>query len=449
MSITPKTPPHSLDAEQSVLGALLLDPEALIKIGDFLVPDDFYSKSNSDIYKGILELSNARKPIDLITLPNLLAKDKVLDNLGGVGFLAELMTVVPSATNILEYATILKSKSTLRKMVKAGQNIAGYGYDEEKDVEELLEKSEKEVFSISQTFLKNKFVPVKEILEGRFEVFSERHDMEDDELDTGVKSGFIGLDKILGGFQPSDMVVLAARPSMGKTGLALAIALNAAELYGKSVGIFSLEMSKEQLTDRMFANMLQVDMWKLQKGKLSDEEFMRMGPAMDKLSSMPLYIDDTVESSIAALRAKSRRLQMEHGLDMIVIDYLQLMSTGNPKMALNRVQEIAEISRSLKALARELHIPVIALSQLSRAVETRPDKRPVLSDLRDSGAIEQDADVVMMIYRDEYYNPEDTELAGITEIHVRKHRNGALGHCDLKFLKSEMRFEDVPSDSHF
>lgn len=448
MAITPQVPPHSLDAEHSVLGSVMIDSDCLMKFSDFLHPEDFYSQANSDVFKAMLTLSNNRKPIDLITLPDVLKKEELLDSIGGISFLAELMTVVPSAMNILEYANIVKKKSTLRKMIHAGQNITSNGYDEKKDIEELLESSEKEVFTISQTFLKNKFVPVKDILSGRFEVFSERHDMTDDEMDVGVKSGFKGIDDIIGGFQASDLVILAARPSMGKTGLALAIAINSAEIYGKSIGVFSLEMSKEQLVDRMFANMLQVDMFKLQKGKLSDEEFMRMGPTMDKLANMPIFIDDTVESSISALRAKARRLQMEHGLDMIIIDYLQLMKTGDKALSGNRVLEIAEISRSLKALARELSIPVIALSQLSRGVEARPDKRPVMSDLRDSGSIEQDADSILMIYRDEYYNP-DTDMPGITEIHVRKNRNGPIGHCDLRFDKAKMKFYDVDLENDY
>ncbi|HID91974.1 TPA: replicative DNA helicase [Candidatus Gracilibacteria bacterium] len=448
MAITPQIPPHSLDAEHSVLGALLIDPNALMKISDFLRIDDFYSQGNQDIYEIILNLSNLRKPIDLITVPEELKKKNLLEPIGGVSFLAELMTIVPSAVNILEYAHIVKQKSTLRKMVVAGQKITSFGYEEDENIESLLEQSEKEVFTISQTFLKNKFIPINEILSGRFEIFSERHDNDDEDLDIGVKSGFGNLDKILGGFQPSDLVILAARPSMGKTGFALAAAINSADFYGKSIGIFSLEMSKEQLVDRMFANILQVDSYKLQKGQLSDDEFMRMGPAMDKLSKMSIYIDDTVESSISALRAKARRLQMEHGLDMIIIDYLQLMSTGNPQLAGNRVLEIAEISRSLKALARELHIPVMALSQLSRGVESRPDKRPMLSDLRDSGAIEQDADVVIMIYRDEYYN-KDTDKPGITELLIRKHRNGEVGECELKFDKAKMRFLELDPQNDY
>ena len=448
MAITPQIPPHSLDAEHSVLGALLVDPNALMKISDFLRTDDFYSQGNQDIYEIILSLSNLRKPIDLITVPEELKKKDLLEKIGGISFLAELMTIVPSAVNILEYAHIVKQKSTLRKMVTAGQKITSFGYEEDENIESLLEQSEKEVFTISQTFLKNKFIPISEILSGRFEIFSERHDNDDEDLDIGVKSGFGNLDKVLGGFQPSDLVILAARPSMGRTGFSLAAAINSADLYGKSIGIFSLEMSKEQLVDRMFANILQVDSYKLQKGQLSDEEFMRMGPAMDKLSKMSIYIDDTVESSISALRAKARRLQMEHGLDMIIIDYLQLMSTGDPKLAGNRVLEIAEISRSLKALARELHIPVMALSQLSRAVESRPDKRPMLSDLRDSGAIEQDADVVIMIYRDEYYN-KDTDKPGITELLIRKHRNGEVGECELKFDKAKMRFLELDPQNDY
>ncbi len=443
------TPPHSLEAEQSLLGSLIIDPISLIKISDFLVPEDLYLTTHADIYRAILELSHSRKPIDLVTLPTLLKEKNLLESVGGIPFLVELTTVVPSSINVLEYANIVKTKSTLRKMIAAGQKIAGYGTQEEKPLEELLEKSEKEVFTISQTFLKNKFVSIKEILSERFEVFSERYDAGDEAIETGVMSGFKGIDNLLGGFQPSDLIILAARPSMGKTGLALAMGLNAAQMHKKTIGVFSLEMAKEQLVDRMFSNLLQVDLWKLQKGKLTDAEFSRMGKTMDELSALPIFIDDTVDSSIAALRAKSRRLQMEHGLDMIIIDYLQLMSTGNAQMALNRVNEISEISRSLKALARELHIPIIALSQLSRSVETRHDKRPIMSDLRDSGAIEQDADVIIMIYRDEYYNGPDEENRDITEIHVRKHRNGPVGECKLRFDRAQMRFFDLDMQHSF
>ncbi len=444
----PSLPPQALEAEQSVLGSILLDPESLIKISDFLKKDDFYSKVNGDIYGSMLALSAQRKPIDLITLPNALASEGKLESVGGISALADLTTIVPSASHIFEYSQIVKTKSTLRKMISAGQKITGFGYDEKKPVDELLEASEKEVFAISQTFLKNKFVSLKEILTERFEIFSDRHDKKGEGCEIGTPSGYEGLDRILGGFQPSDLIILAARPSIGKTALALSFALHAGIHEKKVVGVFSLEMSKEQLVDRMFASRLAVDAWKLQKGKLSDADFQRIGPVMDELSQAPIFIDDTVDSSITELRAKARRLQAEHGLDLLIIDYLQLMSTGNPTLLGNRVQEISEISRNIKALARELHVPIIALSQLSRGVEARNDKRPVLSDLRDSGAIEQDADVVMMIYRDDYYN-EDSETPGITEIHVRKHRNGPIGHCDLRFDKSQMRFYDIDLNHAF
>ena len=439
---TREQPPHDLNAEESVIGSILIEPGALIKISDLLSPEDFFADSNAKIYAAISELFQAHKPIDLITLSNLLAERGVFDAVGGAARLAELTAAVPSASHIFEYAQIVKKKSTLRKMIAAGDKIMGYAKDESKPVESLLEDAEKEVFSISQTFLKDKFVSIKEVLNQRYEVFAERH-MSEEEVMGGIPTGYSGLDKYLSGLHPTDFIVLAARPSMGKTAFALSIALKAAlSKEKKVVGIFNLEMSKEQLVDRMFASQLRVDAWKLQKGKLTDEDFARMGRVMDELSSAPIFIDDSVGSNLAELRAKARRLQMEHGLDLLIIDYLQLLSTGNSSFAGNRVQEISEISRSFKALAREMHVPVVALSQLSRAVEQRPDKRPVLSDLRESGAIEQDADVVLMMYRDDYYDP-DTERAGITDVYIRKHRNGPIGHCELRFDMSQMKFYDV------
>ncbi len=436
-----KTPPQDLSAEESVLGSILIEPAAMIKISDLLTPSDFFADGNAKVYDALYELFNAHKPIDVITVSSLLAEKKAFDGAGGAARLAELTAAVPSASHIFEYAQIVKKKSTLRKMIAAGDKIMGYARDEGKNVEDLLELAEKEVFSISQTFLKDKFVSIKEILTSRFELFAERH-MSDEEVSGGIPSGYTGLDKFLSGLHPSDMIVLAARPSMGKTAFALSIGMNVALKEKKTVGIFSLEMSKEQLVDRMFASRLAVDSWKLQKGKLSDEDFSRMGLVMDELSNSPIYIDDSVGSSMAEVRAKARRLQMEHGLDLLIVDYLQLLSAGNSAFAGNRVQEISEISRSFKALAREMHIPIITLSQLSRAVEQRPNKVPVLSDLRESGAIEQDADVVMMMYRDEYYD-EDTDRPGITDIYIRKHRNGPIGHCELRFDLSQMRFYDV------
>lgn len=438
-----KIPPQALGAEESVLGSILIDPEAIIKISDFLAPGDFYSSANGKIYEVMLDLSQNHEPIDLITVEEALKDKKLLKDVGGNTRLAELVSTVPSASHILEYGHIVKKKSTLRKMILAGDRIKGFGFDEQAETEDLLEKAEKEVFTISQTFLKNKFIHIKDIVNERFEVFSEVHGTEGAGAAKGIPTGFKSLDNLLSGFQPSDLVILAARPSMGKTALALSMTLDIALRSRKTVGIFSLEMSKEQLTDRMFASRLAVDSWKLQKGKLSDSDFQRMGMVMDDLANAPIFIDDTLGSSIAELRAKARRLQMEHGLDFIVVDYLQLMSTGNAGFAVNRVQEISEISRSLKALARELHVPILALSQLSRAVELRSPKIPQLADLRESGAIEQDADVVLMLYREDYYEDVEADQEGVTDIYIRKHRNGPIGHIKVRFDKQQMRFYDV------
>lgn len=414
----------------------------MIKISDIIKPEDFYSDSNSKIYEILLNFFESQKPIDLVTISTALKDKKIFDEIGGAKRLAELTIIVPSSSHIFEYAQIVKKKATLRKMIVAGDKIIGLAKNPEKDISELLEEAEKEVFSISQTFLRDKFVPIKSILNERFEVFAERHNSEE-EISAGIPTGYRDLDKYLSGLHPTDMIVLAARPSMGKTAFALSLALNVALEEKKSVGIFSLEMGKEQLVDRVFASVLGVDSWKLQKGKLSDNDFSKMGDVMDQLSEAPIFIDDSVGSTMPEVRAKARRLQMEHGLDFLIVDYLQLISTGNHgAYAGNRVQEISEISRSFKALARELHIPIMVLSQLSRGVEQRPDKRPLLSDLRESGAIEQDADVVMMIYRDEYYD-EESEKKGIADVLIKKHRNGPVGDIELKCDLSRMRFFDI------
>lgn len=439
-------PPHSKEAEQSVLGSLLIDKDAIITIADIVRPDDFYYETHRIVFDAIQELFNRHDPIDLLTITNLLEEKKQLESIGGAAYLAELTTVVPTSSHVVKYAQIVKSKSTLRKMIKAGQIITGCGYDENASIENLLETAEKEVFSISQTFLKDRFVHIKEILGKRFDEFCTIHNSDEKDVFRGVPTGYKSIDGILSGLQPSDLIILAARPSMGKTALALSIAQKVAiEAKPKrTVGIFSLEMSKEQLVDRLFCSILGVDSWKLQHGKLNDQEFQGMGVAMDKLNQASIFIDDTVGMSISQLKAKARRLQMEHGLDLIVIDYLQLMSGNSSGGSVNRVQEISEISRSLKALGRELHVPIIALSQLSRAVELRNPKIPQLSDLRESGAIEQDADVVIMLYRKDYYEDNLTpEEEGITEIFIRKHRNGPVGKVDLKFDKAQMRFYDI------
>jgi len=441
-----KIPPHSKEAEQSVLGSILIDKEAMIKVADLVKPEDFYYDIHKIIFEAIGDLYNRHDPIDLLTVANLLEERKQIDTIGGPAYLAELTSSVPTSTHIFKYAQIVKNKATLRKMIKAGNVIAGCGYNEDEDIENLLEISEKEVFGISQTFLKDRFIHVKEILDKRYEEFAALHHAEEKDKVKGIPTGFVAIDKILSGLQPSDLIILAARPSMGKTALALSIAQKIAIESNKKkiVGIFTLEMSKEQLVDRLFCSILGVDSWKLQHGKLSDKDFQNMGEVMDKLNQASIYIDDSVGMSIAQLKAKARRLQMEHGLDLIIVDYLQLMSTGTPTYQSNRVLEISEISRALKGLGRELHIPIIALSQLSRAVELRNPKIPQLSDLRESGAIEQDADVVMMLYRKDYYeeNLNEDEI-GITEVFVRKHRNGPIGKAELRFDKTQMRFFDI------
>lgn len=434
-----KIPPHSLDAERSILGALFVDKEAVIRVSDILTTDDFYHDIHAILYRSVMELYDRRMPIDVVTLSNYLEDRNLLDTVGGVSFIAELSTENFTSSHVVQYALIVKEKSTLRKLIKAGDTVMSLGYSETVAIEELLEKAEKALFNVSQTFLKDKFVHVRDVLTQTFEKISNLHDPEAKQKYRGIPTGFSDMDNLLSGLQPSDLIIMAARPSMGKTALALNLAQNAAK-RGFGVGIVSLEMSKEQLVERMFCSLLQVDSWKLRTGKLTDEDFARIGGVMDELNSMKIFIDDTSGSSIAELRAKARRLQMENGLDMLVIDYLQLMSMGGANA--NRVQEISEISRALKHLARELHIPIVVLSQLSRAVESRPVKIPQLSDLRESGAIEQDADVVMMLYREDYYE-EDSQRKGMLDVYVKKHRNGPVGRVELMFKKEQMRFLTV------
>lgn len=440
-------PPHSLEAEKSTLGSLLIDKESIIKVSDFLEADDFYHDAHKVIYQAVLDLYDKRSPVDLVTLTNLLDQRDQLKGVGGASYLSTLASEVPTASHIFQYGTIVKQKAILRKLILAGDSIKGLGFEEDEEVEILIDEAEKKLFGVSQTFLKDRFVHIKEVLSKTYEKISDLHDPEAKEKYTGISTGFNSLDNILAGFHPSDLVILAARPSMGKTALALNIAQNVAK-KGNVIGIISLEMAKEQLVERMFCSLLAVDSWKMRTGKLTDEDFSRIGRIMDELNFMNIYIDDSIGNSIAELKAKARRLKMESGLDLLVIDYLQLMTSGNRGMAQNRVQEISDISRSLKALARDLGIPIIALSQLSRAVEMRPSKIPQLSDLRESGAIEQDADVVMMMYREDYYE-EDTEKKGITDVYIRKHRNGPIGHVELAFKKAQMKFMDIEKKRKF
>lgn len=433
-------PPQNIEAEQSVLGAIMLDKYAMIKVADKLYIGDFYDPANAAIFEAMLELFEKRQAIDVVTLTNQLENHKKLEQVGGASYLAHLVNLVPSAAHIVHYADIVHNKGVLRRLIETANEISVLGYQEEGDVNKILDKSEHLLFNVSQKFSKQNFVPIKEILAASFERIDEIH--KDKGKLRGIPTGYKAMDNILAGLQPSDLIILAARPSMGKTSLALNIAENIAIGQKLPVAVFSLEQSKEQLVDRLICSQSGIDAWKLRTGKLGEDDFPRIGYAMGVLSEAPIYIDDQPNCSVMEIRAKARRLQMEQKLGLVVIDYLQLMQGSFQSKDPNRVQEISEISRGLKALARELDVPVIALSQLSRAVEHRPDKRPQLADLRESGSIEQDADVVMFIYRDEYYNPE-TEEKNIAEILIRKHRNGPIGNIHLYFQADQTRFQNL------
>jgi replicative DNA helicase len=436
-----KIPPHSLEAEQSVLWSLLIDKDWFLVISDFLSKEDFYDDRNAKIYETMLELYMKNKPIDIITVKERLDDKKILDEVWWLPYIIELTEIVPTSSNIFEYATIVKNKSINRKLIKAWNEIILNWYDEEKNINELLEKSEKALFSVTQVFIKNKFVHISDILESRFEEFAEIHENPETVKQHRLYTWFKSLDEKLWGLKGWDMVILAARPSMWKTAFSLNVAQNIG-FSGKNVAIFSLEMSKEQLTDRMIASSIWINSWKLAKGELEDEEFSKLGEAMEKLSSANIYIDDSPFWNLIDLKSKARRLKMEAWLDLIIIDYLQLMSNWN---SLNRVQEISEISRWIKSLARELSVPIIALSQLSRAVESRTDKRPILSDLRESWSIEQDADIVMMLYREEYYD-EFTERKWITDITIKKNRNWPTWNVELMFDRTNQRFFEIETN---
>lgn len=433
-----KIPPHSAEAEKSVLWSLLIDKDWFIAIWDLLKSEDFYDDAHAIIYSAMFELYRNNKPIDLITVKEKLDDKKLLDKIGWIVYLTELIDIVPTTANIFEYAQIVKNKAVLRRLIKSWNDIISFWYDENTHINELLEKSEKSLFDITQVFIKNKLVHINEILTQRYEEFAEVHENPDQIKNHRLQLGYKWLDFKLGWLKGWDMVVVAARPSMWKTALCMNIAQNIG-LRWKSIAIFSLEMSKEQLTDRMISSAIWIDSWKLAKWELEDEEFSRIWEAMEKLSEANIYIDDTAWWSLMDLKSKARRLKMEAWLDLIVIDYLQLMSSWN---SLNRVQEISEISRGIKTLARDLNVPIIALSQLSRAVESRPDKRPVLSDLRESWSIEQDADIVMMMYREEYYD-EFTDKKWVTEIFIRKNRNWPTGTAELMFERKHQRFLEI------
>ncbi len=437
-----RIPPQNSEAERSVLGSVLIDPEAMIKIADILRPEDFYEERHSLVFDAMLTLFDKRMPIDIVTLSEVLEAESKIKDVGGSGYLADIVNSTPSAASIVHYAEIVRDKAVLRRLIAAGNNIAESGYEEDAEIAGTLDRAESTLFAVSQKFLKNKFLPIREVISEAFERIDRIHSEKDSGALRGVPSGFKSLDDKTAGWQKSDLVILAARPSMGKTSFALNLAENAAVEEKIPVAVFSLEMSKEQLVDRLLASQAAVDSWKLRTGNLSEDDFHKIGPAMAYLSEAPIFIDDSPGCNIMEMRAKCRRLQMEHGLGMVIIDYLQLMEGKSRSGDTNRVQEISEISRGLKGLARELQVPIIALSQLSRAVEHREDKRPQLSDLRESGSIEQDADLVMFLYREEYYNP-NTEKKGVTEVLIRKHRNGPTGEVMVYFNPAQMRFADI------
>jgi replicative DNA helicase len=446
-SLPDRIPPQNLEAEQAVLGSLLIDKDAIIKIADIIGPSDFYRDVNATIYEAMQDLYEHHEPIDVVSLSNRLEDKKKLEMIGGMAALTALANVVPTASNVVSYANIVQRKATLRRLLHAASEITSIGFKEEDDVDELLDKAEQQVFAVSQKYLRQNFIPIRSVLSEAFDRIDELH--KGGGKLRGVTSGYPDLDKLLAGFQKSDLIILAARPSMGKTTLALDFARYAATKSNVPVGLFSLEMSKEQLVDRMLCAEAGVDLWKMRTGRLSDRpedsDFPKIGHAMGVLSEAPIYIDDTATSNIMMMRTKARRLQAEHGLGMIVVDYLQLME-GRSNVE-NRVQEVAEITRGLKAIARELSVPVIALSQLSRAVENRERKIPQLADLRESGSIEQDADVVMFIYRPAMYDRDiDPLKKSVAEIHVAKHRNGPTGQVELIFNENKVRFESKADD---
>ncbi len=438
-----RVPPHNLEAEASVLGSLMLDKDAIIKIADLLKLGDFYKDDHNLIYETMLALYEEREPIDVLSLSNKLEEKGKLEKVGGSSYLASLVNTVPSAVNVVHYAKVVQKKALLRRLITAASDIIELGYDESEDAQKLLDEAEQKIFAVSQKYIKQDFIPIKSILELAFNRIDELH--KSDNTFRGVETHYPDLDNLLAGLQKSDLIILAARPSVGKTTFALDLARQVGVHSKVPVGIFSLEMGADQLVDRMIAAQAGVDLWRLRTGKLSSEgagnDFEKISDAMGILSEAPIFIDDSGSLNIMEMRTMARRLQAEHDLGLIIVDYLQLME-GRSSKGDNRVQEISEISRGLKQLARELNIPVIALSQLSRAVESRPDQIPKLSDLRESGSIEQDADVVMFLYREDRVKP-DTPNKGIADVIIAKHRNGPVGKISLYFDENSTTFRSL------
>ncbi len=437
-----KKPPQNIEAEQSLLGCLMLDKNAIIRVSDFIGSEDFYKDIHKEIYGAMLALFQKTEPIDILSVSAHLRENNSLEKVGGSAYLTNLINTVPTATHVANYAKIVREKKILRDLISASAQIGLDAFDESLEVDYLLDKAEKTVFSISQKSLKQSFVKIKDLLGETFERIEQLS--KNETMYRGIPTGFRDLDKMLSGLQRADLIILAARPSMGKSSLAMDIARQVAVHQNLPVGIFSLEMSKDQLVERLLARQANVDAWRLRTGKLQDgagdNDFSRLQSAMGTLSEAPIYIDDAGTTNILQMRAMARRLQADVGLGLIIVDYLQLMDSSN-KYA-TPIQQVTENSRALKQLARELNIPVLVLSQLSRAVEQRTPHRPMLSDLRESGAIEQDADVVLFIYREDKYNENSLEK-NIAEIIIAKHRNGAQGAIKLYFDEQRVSFRDL------
>ena len=435
-----RVPPQNIEAEQAVIGGMLIEKEAISKVAEFLKADDFYREAHRLIFEAMLELFNKNEAVDLVTVTEVLRKNDKLEAVGGIAYITSLANSVPTAANINYHGKIVEEKALLRGLINSATHIASMGYEDTEAVTDIIDKAEKMILEVSERKMSGDFVPIKSII---FDAFGKIEQLYASKGGiTGLATGFKDLDKITSGLQPSDLILVAARPSMGKTAFTLNIASHVAIREKKAVAFFSLEMSKEQLVQRMLCSEATIDSQRLRIGELEERDWTKLISAADRLSSAPIYIDDTPGITVMEMRSKARRLKIEHDLQLIIIDYLQLMQGSSNKGGDNRQQEISEISRSLKALARELNVPVIALSQLSRSVESRQIKKPMLSDLRESGSLEQDADIVSFLYREDYYNPE-TENKNITDIIIAKHRNGPVDTVQLIFHKQFTKFCDL------
>jgi len=435
-----KIPPNDIEAEQAVLGSMLTDKDAVISAIEVLKPEDFYREDNKIIYTAILNLYNRAEPVDIITLKAELLSMGKFDNIGGLEYLVELPEKVPTTANVDKYIKIVEEKSILRNLIKTANEIITLGYDPTEEVENIMDNAEKKIFDIMQSKNQKGYTPIKDILIETFAQIEQLYNQK--QHITGVPTGFADLDYKTAGLHGSDLVLVAARPAMGKSAFALNIATNAAVRAKVPVAIFSLEMSKEQMVNRILCSEAMVDSNKVRTGKLDEQDWTKLASALGPLSEAEIFIDDTPGINVMEIRAKCRKLKLEKGLGLVVIDYLQLITANSGKRGGSREQEIAEISRSLKILAKEIDVPVIALSQLSRAPEQRPDHRPMLSDLRESGSIEQDADIVMFLYRDDYYN-EDSEKKNVAEVIMAKHRAGSTGTVELLWLGNYTKFVNI------